>query len=284
MKKMVSCFLSVCLAVGAVLFSMGAFLPSSFRSETAAAGSKTYAADVMPTGGVIHDYVTERVEYSRREESGKYYNIYELPMYMATNMTNACAITAGGAVIGYFDRLYEELIPNHTGIEFMGRYTYGSQDAEVNAMHQDLYRRMGSTSEGTTVNGYVTGLSSYVASKGRTASITKIYRNSKLDQSYMNALASGKLLTIFMDGFSIVNLSGVGEYNGYDEIKHCRVVGGHTVTAYGYRNIKYYDAANRLIEEDCYLYVHTGFTATGLAMVQLNKHMTLDDGYIIDIY
>lgn len=55
------------------------------------------------------------------------------------------------------------------------------------------------------------------------------------------------------------------------------------MTAYGYRNIKYYDSYKKLIQEDNYLLVHTGFASAGLGMIRLNKYITIDDGYIINI-
>ncbi len=243
-----------------------------------------YAGTAVPYGGLIQSYEEETVYYARKDETDKYINYYNLPVYMASGIENACAITAGGAIIGHFDRVYEELIPNHNGSIFMGQFVYGSQGAGVNAMHQELYRRMGSTSEGTTIPGYISGMTSYVKSKGRNIEISSIYSNSSLNRSaYMQALKADKLLTVFMDGFSIVGFGSLTTYDGYDTINSTVVKGLHTVAVYGYKNIRYYDASNRLIQEDNYLYVHTGFSTATLAMIRLNKYITIEDGYIINI-
>lgn len=278
MKK--SCSLALSLALLAACFGTGG---AGVASAGAEEENARYGVAV-PYGGVMHEAVTETVYYARRDITDAYINPYKLPEYFAYNIDNACAITAGGAIIGNFDRTYEELIPNHNAFYFMGQYTYGSQDAAVNAMHQELYQRMGTTSAGTTVAGYKAGMTSYVQSKGRSISISSIYQNSKLNEaSYRSALESGKLLTVFLDGFSFISTAGIDTNEGYDEILQTVVIGLHTVAAYGYRNIKYYDASNKLIQEDKYIYVNTGFGSAGLGMIRLNKYTTVDDGYAINI-
>ena len=122
-----------------------------------------------------------------------------------------------------------------------------------------------------------------MSSKNRTATITRAYGSSLNMSECINALKSGKLLTLFVNGFAIVAFGGLEEYDGYDEINNITVVGRHTVTAYGYRIIKYYDSSNNLIQEDSYLYVHTGFTSAGLGYIRLSKYVTVEDAYVINI-
>ncbi len=281
MKRVVSMLLSICFVIGLVCASGCAYI--AVMPGIAANEVRLYAADIMPMGGEIQETITERVDYAYRDISDYYANPYRVPAYFATGLSNACAVTAGGAVIGHFDRLYEELIPNHTGVIFMGQYVYGAQDEAVNAMHQELYTRMGTVEGGTSVDGYVSGMKSYVSSKNRTASVTKAYGSSLDMSACVDALESGKLLTLFINGFAIVGFGGINDYDGYDEIGNIVVQGRHTVTAYGYQIVRYYDSANRLIQEDSYLYVHTGFTSAGLGYIRLNKYTTVEDAYIINI-
>lgn len=248
------------------------------------ASAENRYASAVPYGGMIEGRVTDTVYYARKEDNDMYVNPLRLPLYYATDIENACCITAGGAVIGHYDRKYEELIPNHTAIQFMGQTAYAGYDSEVKSMHQQLYQLMGSTSEGTTVAGYKKGMTSYVQNKGRSIEISGVYSKSSLNKpSYMAALEAGKLLTVFLNGFSIVDDSGIDTYNGYDTILNNKVIGYHCVAAYGYRNIRYYDSADNLIQEDNYILVHTGFTTAGLSMVRLNKYTSVQDGYIINV-
>ena len=279
MKKFLSLSLSVL-----ILYCSSFCLYTTFVWKDNFVKPESYYATAVPYGGGIKNDVTDTIYYSYKEDNEKYINPYKLPIYIASSIENSCAITAGGAIIGHYDRLYEELIPNHTGITFMGQFVYGSHDEAVDAMHQELYKKMGSTSKGTTVEGYKSGMKSYVQSKGRNIEITGIYKNSSLNKSsYMAALESGKLLTVFLDGFSMITGDGIKTNNGYDTITQTIAEGLHTMTAYGYRNIKYYDTSNNLIQEDNYLLVHTGFASAGLGMMRLNKYITIDDGYIISI-
>ena len=280
MKKLFSLFLSGSIIICSC-FCFGALKVESIAANN---GEACYASEIVPYGGMIKDEKTDTVYYARKDDSEKYINPHRVPLYFASGIQNSCAITAGGAVIGHFDRVYEELIPNHTGMIFMGQFVYENQGEEVDAMHQELYKRMGSTSSGTTVAGFKSGMDSYIRSKGRTPEITRIYSWGSLNKSaYMSALEAGKLLTVFLDGFPII-VNGSFEFNdGYDSITNVIVEGLHTVTAYGYWNIKYYNSADKLIQEDCYLMVHTGFTTAGLAYIRLNKYTTIDDGYIINI-
>lgn len=278
MKKSLSLFLGIITAICSVFCLNGAI-----KKETFGPVESRYASNV-PYGGVIKYNITDTVYYSHKDESEEYVNPYKLPLYMASGLQNSCAITAGGAVIGYYDRLYEELIPNHTGITFMGQFVYGSHDDAVDAMHRELYNLMGTTSQGTTVEGYKKGITSYVRNKGRNIEVSGIYNKTSLDKSaYTSALKSGKLLTIFMDGFAMISGKGIQTHDGYDTITQTVAEGLHSVTAYGYKNVKYYDAANKLISEDAYLYVNTGFASAGLGLIRLNKYIAIDDGYIINI-
>lgn len=272
MKKSVSLFIS------AAMFFCSCFC---LGAATPVAAENRYAS---VKGGTINEHITDTVYYDHRDITDYFTNQYRLPQYFASGIANSCAINAGGVIIANFDRTYDELIPNHTAILFMGSYTYSSQDEAVNAMFQELYTRMGSTSEGTTVAGYKQGMTSYVQNKGRNIEITGMYNKSSLDMSaYMAAFKAGKLATVFLSGFSVVYESGITTHDGYDTIDNTIAGGHHTVAAYGYRNIRYYDASNNLVQEDNYLYVHTGFSSGTLGMIRLNKYTTVDDGYIINV-
>lgn len=271
MKKSISLLLSLTLFFGCC----------SCLGVAPAADDERYAAVY---GGIIDRTEVDTVYYTRRDITDAYINPDELPAYLATEIANSCAVTAGGVIIGHYDLTYEELIPDHSSVYFMGYYTYTAQDEAVDAMFQELYTRMGSTSAGTTVAGYKNGMASYVQSKGRTIAITNIYNNSALNMSaYMTALQAGKLVTVFMSGLSIVYEASIRTRDGYDEITNTIINGNHAVAAYGYRNIRYYDSSDNLVQEDNYLYVHTGFSAGTFGMIRLNRYTNVDDGYVINI-
>lgn len=286
MKKKVASTLILSAIILAVMMFASNFVGTMYVGNTFAAETeeKFYTSDVMPIGGTITDYVTETVSYGRAIPTG-YENPYKIPLYYATEIDNSCAVTAGGSTIGYYDRIYEELIPNHTGTIFMGHFTYGAQDAEVNSMFRSLAFRMGTTESGTTIPGYISGMDSYIKSKGRVASIESVCDNGTLnDSEYETALENGKLLTLFVDGFCFTEFSAANETNDTVTIRNTVVTGCHTLTAYGYRTYSYYDSSNRLIRQDKYMLVHTGFNSIGRGLLRLTGgYCTIDDGFIIDI-
>ncbi len=286
MKKKVASTLILSAIILAVMMFASNFVGMMYVGNTFAAETeeKLYAADIMPIGGTMQDTVTEVVNYSRVESPG-YENPYKLPLYYATDISNSCAVTAGGAAIGYYDRIYEELIPNHTGTNFLGHFVYGKQDAQVDSMHKNLALRMGTNGEGTTIPGFVSGMESYVKSKGRVASIVSICNNGILNESaYKTALDNGQLLTVFVDGFCLVGFENYDETSHTMTIKNTMVIGCHTLTAYGYCKYTYYGSSNNIIRQDTYLLVHSGFGGIGLTMLRINDgYCTIDDGFIVDI-
>lgn len=255
----------------------------AFAAETET-NEKTYAASgIMPLGGTITNTYTETVSYSR-VETEEYKNPYSLPPYIAENVSDGCAVTAGGAVIGHFDRLYDELIPNHSGISLGGRYIYRPQNAQVDAMFLELAAAMGTgTGMGTSVSGYISGMQSYVSGKGRTASISSVYNGALNESEYKSALESGKLVTIFVDGFELTNLIVSG---GTATMTNTRATGAHTLTAYGYAVYRFFNAAGSLVREEKFLHVNSGFSEYDLlTTVRLTGGFcTVDDGYSINIY
>lgn len=242
---------------------------------------KIYAeTDITPYGGTPLDVIEEQIDYSHKVVD-KYYNPYELPHYLSSY---TCGISAGGEIIGFYDRIYDELIPNHTGRIFLGKYLYAPQDDEVNKMYDILNTLMNATSEGVTINNFINGVKSYVNSKGRSASFKSAIKNNSLDfNTYKQAILSNKLISIFADGFNIIQTFDFEEHDHYDYLTIYRNNGAHIMVAYGYYDVKYYDTQNRCFRHDNYLYVSTGVSIPALALLRINQYCTVDDAYITEI-
>ena len=295
MKKVVSSLLCVYLVLGIICSSGFMYLFASRRigppaipqAETRYYGTSEIimtdgTGDIVVTDGGSYEDINEYVFYDHVVNT-TVINPNGIPCYFASGMSNACAVTAGGIVVGYFDKFYEELIPNHTGYIFAGDFTYGPQDDEVDAMHRDLAQRMGLDSQGTTVSGYVNGLGSYIRSKDRSPSIISAYNYNNLDlEACMDALEQGKLVTLFMNGFSVVPFGGVYTENGFDTIMNIVFTGRHAVTAYGYMLLDYYDYYDNLIQSDIYFYCYTGLSMDK-GYIRLSRYTTVEDAYVINI-
>ena len=238
---------------------------------------------VYARGGTPIDVKTDIISYSYTNED-EYVFPDKIPGYIS-NYT--CGITAGGVIVGYYDRSYEDLIPNHTGSYLLGKWRWGTQGTEVNNMFSSLYTLMGATSSGVTVPGYKSGMTSYVASKGQTMSFTDVKATSgALNPAYKTALKAGKPLTIFLNGFNIVSFNGYLSYTDsgkYDKIVNEIYSGLHVMAVYGYLEVKYFNASNINFQTETFLYVCTGYTTNALAWLRLSAYCAIDDCYISHI-
>lgn len=272
----------------AVLSLTIVFSPLSSTSSDAVAAQQNpesrYSEQVQPFGGTLLNVQYRTVEYAHKEVD-TYSNPYKAPTFIPS-LPNACAVEAGGNAIVYYDRLYNELIPNYTHNYIWGVFTYGSQNSAVTNMFTSLHSLMGTTQSGTTISGFKSGLSSYVTGKNRTAQIisaTGSYYN--INFNYLKAqLELEKMAVIFVDTYSITPFAGIQVYDGYDEITHNVYTGCHTMLVYGYYDINYYDANWDLVSRDTYLYVATGFAGAKLGLINIRDFCTVDDAYVINIY
>ena len=245
-----------------------------FAQSGQASADTVYARGETPIA-----IVSERIDYAYKVET-EYINPFSVPGYVS-NYT--CGITAGGVIVGHYDRIYEELIPNHNGRVLLGRWFYGTQGAEVNAMFSSLYTMMSATPQGVTMTGYLNGVTSYVASRGRNMTFTSVMTPTINTAQYRTALESGQLLSVFLDGFAIVSLSDLNTYASHDTVRFQISDGAHIMAAYGYLEIKYFNSSNVNFRTDTYLHIKTGFTMPTHALVSLNRFCTVDDIFISHI-
>lgn len=278
-------FFCLISALAIVICGMGFAKPANqdgqAMSETVYAASE-YGSNISARGGNKIETISERIDYAYKVVD-EYCSPNNVPGYLSDY---TCGVTAGGVAIGYYDKMYDELIPNHTGRIFMGQYLWATQGKEMQSVYDSLYTAMNSTSEGVTINGYLNGMKSYVSSRGRTASFTSAMSGaSQMNfQQYKTALQSGKLLTVFLEGFSVLDFDLFRTYTNYDTIVIDISRGAHIMLAYGYLDVSYYNANNQCFRRDSYLRVSTGFSIPTLALVKLNQYCVIDDGYVTEIY
>ena len=262
------------------MFALCSFSILSVSKDDSTSRLKVYAAYESTYGGTPLDIVEERIDFAYRQVD-IYYNPYELPPYSSNY---SCGITAGGIVFGFYDRLYEELIPNHQGFTFKGKFFYGTQGEAVQKMHDELYVKMNATAEGVTIQGFTNGIKTYAGSKGRTATLDSAIKNNSLNlTACKNAFKNEKLLSLFVDGFHVIPINALEENENYDYIPICRVAGAHIMISYGYKIVSYYNEQNQCFRTDSYLYVNTGLSNPTFGLLRINSHCTLDDAYIIEV-
>ena len=100
----------------------------------------------------------QTVGYASKDVSS--YSIqYDLPSYYGTPDSTTCATIAGTIVLGYYDRFYEELIPNYQVYTRLGtRVKYKALSQNILDLSSELYDLMGGEREhlGTTIPNFKT--------------------------------------------------------------------------------------------------------------------------------
>ena len=250
-----------------------AFVPA--KAET------LYGTDFQ--GGSFYTKEERKIYYSECIVDG-YENPYRAPTFGAGKV-NGCAVDAGGNAFIYYDRLYDDLVPDYEHKYVFGKFNYGTHNDGITNMFNDLYVRMNTVEQGTSVDGFLKGMRSYAASRGHSITLEKVtgsYHNT--NYTYIQEqLKQEKVAVIFMSGFSISSELGPDIYDGYDKFSENIYSGHHVMLVYGYEDFYYYDSKGNLIERDTYFYASTGYVGNKRALLNIGLYGNVDDMYIIDI-
>lgn len=225
---------------------------------------------------------TETISYATRSET--LYSIEgDLPEYMGVEGGSSCANIAGGTVIGYYDRFFENLIPNYQTYElFYGYVLYNSMSAEVGEVLKSLNGLMGTTSGGTTFSGFQAGMNSYVKSHGYTYGSTSLMTNGVFDfGKYEQAVKNNKPVALFYNYFTITSVSTPSA--GTDKIYYTCNSGSHVVVGCGYKQHTYYDANGKVLTTRTYLKAASGFSFEGVCYFNISNYSKIDNAIAITI-
>lgn len=213
-------------------------------------------------------------------------NAYGVPTFYAFT-EQSCAVTAGGNAIIYYDRLFDELVPNYTvTLNEEGKAEYGPINAAAVALYNDLSARMGTSAGGTTVEGFKSGMTEYVASKGRSITFTKVTGNyCNIDWSQLRThIRANKLAVVFVNTFSLTPFNEFIETYRLDSAVLHKYSGTHVMLVYGYHDVHYFNIDGTKRGRNTYLHVVTGgVSATEVAMSDITRYCTVDDVYLLEI-
>ena len=258
-----------------IIFMVMLIVVSSFCLTTFGAGSKTqaqaetqttvmaYCDDTFYSELATQSVETETISYSRKEVTQYVINT-SFPNYYNSNasLTNTCANVGGANVVGYYDRYYDDLIPNCTvGITRSNRYTYypmNINNDKIQSVIDKLYTSMKTNTKenGTSEEDCLNGLKTYVQSQGRSITYTSTMANNALNlDKFDSQLKEGNPVMLFLSGYNFVSLADSGSKASISKDVYS---GNHIVVAYGYQKVDYYNAGNTLIKSYTYIYVSTG--------------------------
>ena len=272
-------FVAICMSV-LLMFGVVGYVPAPVLEMVFADGynGTTYEGSSVET---MEYYTKTDNEISTKGALPKYYN--------AGSNTNACANVAGSILLGYYDKDYDELIPDFKAARVIrDKIIYATQTDAVQKVTDELYDKMktNETGDGTTVKDFKTGLESYVEQQGRNISYNSLVSRERLDiQEYKEAVDNERPIVLFVSRYTMIDLyDGIKENNKSDTYNFLHYGGDHVLVGYGIREIKYYNKDGSLKDEINLLMVATGYLQDPLAYVIINDTMRIIDGYEVNIY
>ena len=225
--------------------------------------TKTFSSDVAV---LSYNVDSEEIYFDRREE--EYIETYKgVPLYtQQPSLPNSCGPTAGAIIVGFYDRYYEDLIPNFTSY-YPATGLYKSADRTyIPVLQNDLYVEMKTNVADVGVNetDCLNGLKQYVNKKNRAIQYSSVKSGSSINESsYINALNANHPVILFNNSTDVYMF---GYASDHDIFVKSTIDGNHIYVAYGLYRVKYY-RNNGNVRTDTYLRV-----ACGLSL--------LDDGFI----
>lgn len=122
----------------AFMLLCGSLIPALTVSASAEETSSDRYYDEYPISTYAVD--TETINYSKRTYEPVTTTNNAPDYYANTDLSNSCGPTAGGIVVGFYDKYYENLIPNYTAYYTAnGRYKVKDKVYVPAVMQEPLY-------------------------------------------------------------------------------------------------------------------------------------------------
>lgn len=231
---------------------------------------------------------TETFSYSTKTTESYFINTSVPAYYDTANRDYTCAPVAGANLIGFYDRYFPDLVPDiATGYARGTRYNYYAMsryETQLQSLINDLATRMGTDTDGTTKSEFITGLSSYVASRNLSATFTNITQEVTnafvldLDQAVAQ-LKNGNPIAFFTSGVNFTTFTDTGSSVSMT-IKSAN--DNHIFVAYGYQKVIYYDASGNVLRK--YISFSTSSGENGLkGYYVLNNNMIVESALAVHI-
>lgn len=258
-----------------------AVLSADTVAQIALNGFKYYVG----TGEAEFVTYSQTVNYVTKETTAEYSIEFDLPSYCGSTGISTCANTAGAVAIAYYDRFYENLIPNYQSYYSMGpAIMYKSAGSEILSLINRLAELMliGEPHEGTTFAEFQYGMETYVEEKGLTYTTTNVFLNGNFNMDrYKNSVHANKPVALFMMNFAMLGQTVVGDnmetiYSGY-----CAVP--HVVVGCGYRTDVYYDGNGNVVSTRNYLKVASAIINYGISYMNINGITDIRNAISIEI-
>ncbi|MDE5766150.1 MAG: hypothetical protein K2I17_03180 [Clostridia bacterium] len=266
-------------AIAAILLVIANLFPVGIvRLFADEAGTQRFGTTVNLYSTSISD---ETIEYGTRADD-LYETINGMPEYI-TEITNSCGATAGANIIGFYDKYYEDLIPDYTAY-YPATGNYRIPDNKyIPALINELYGLMKITSTGVSENNCLSGLRQYVQNHSHLISFGSVKSSSKINETtYLNAINANKPVIIFAKSVEIVTYISKG--TSYDSLCKMKISSNHVFVGYGYYRVKYYNNG-KLFRTDTYLEVATGLIGIETSFIRVSStEVSVSQSWLVNAY
>ena len=245
-------------------------------SEQAVEILKKDAVYYQGSKAVTPEYTTVTIEFKYRDYDG-YDMCWYFPHYNGNNLRGGCAAVAGGNIVGYFDRYYENLIPNHSaGYEIDGHYVYNLVDSAVYSAIDKLYADMKGTANGISEANFKSGINKYCSRLGYTCELNSIMSSGKLNyMSVMSNMKANKPVVMFLSTYNTCHITTTDNEDIYDYDNYS---GNHVMVGFAYRDIFYTLKDGSLLNMRM-IEVATGFGDPSSAYFNIDYSTNVDAAY-----
>ena len=270
MKKLLYFALILVLIAGVTVF--GAWAPVAQAAVT----EMRYADAPM-----VASIASEQIYYTSKEmtlvdtDGGA-------PTFVTTgNLTNSCGAVAGAEIVAFYDKYYPNLIPGWDSYyASSGKYRI-QNDTYIAPVMNELYTLMKTNvnGSGTSENEFKVGLQQYFNNRNYSLSYQNIKSGSSMDFNAVKAAVdANKVMVLFITPGEVYDISEWTDHDNYDAYT---ITGNHIMIAYGYLEIKYYNASG-LFRTERLVEVATGHPITSTGFYRINSS-NLQAAYVVNV-
>ena len=263
-------------------------LLNAFKTQTHMAKAETivteeiwYGEDYCNTGDYTAVAEEESFEFATKTETSAYISD-NFPDYHKNDysINNACAPVAASNIVGFYDRWYNNLIPDYeTGFTLGTMYLYNNMTYQVekkDALINSLYTYMGTNvvNPGTTKTQYNNGLTAYVNDCGKNISYYSVMNGNTFSfEKLQEQITLGRPVTFFCSGYNFTSIALTDDYVIFEKSIFST---NHVFVVYGYKIYSFYEASGDLLTTKIILGCSSGMPG-GLTYYLLNNNGNIND-------
>ena len=204
------------------------------------------------------------------------------PTFCVTGtMKNACGAVAGSEIVAFYDKYYPELIPGWDSY-YTSNGKYRIQNSTyITPVMEELYTLMNTNvnGSGTTESEFKSGLQTFFSNRNYSLSYQNVKSGSSMNfNACKAAVDANKVMVLFITPGDVYNIS---EESDHDNLNAYTISGNHIMIAFGYLEIKYYNASGWFLTER-FVKVATGHPYTTTGYYRINSS-NLEAAYVVNV-